>query len=202
MMALPHMAPLVAYTQSVAAKMGAGYELPNFDPCDGGVDAEALLLLEAPGRKAMGSGLVSRNNPDPSAKRMCQLLADAAIPRKATLLWNIIPWYIGLDSSIRAVTSVDLAAARPFFAELIALLPNLKAIVLIGRRAQGIAPEIRQLTNVRLFETHHPSQKVMNRWPERHQEMRDAFHNLAFFLHSGTRDLTNISPERSPRRSD
>jgi uracil-DNA glycosylase len=68
--------------------------------------------------------------------------------------------------------SVEIAAARPFLAEFITLLPHLKAIVLVGRKAQRIAPEILRWSNVRVFETHHPSQKVVNRWPERAQGKR------------------------------
>jgi hypothetical protein len=118
---------------------------------------------------------------------MCHLLAEAAIPRKASLLWNSVPWYIGVASNIRAATSVDIAGASPFFAEFIALLlPHRKAIVLVGRKAQRIAPEIRHLRNGRLFETHHPSQKVINRWPGRQQEMLDTYCSLALFLQNRT----------------
>lgn len=185
MLTLPHIAPLVAYAQQMTMRMGTGYEIPNFDPCDGGTNAAALLLLAAPGRKAVGSGYVSRNNPDPSAKTMCTLLAAAGLPRGATLLWNVVPWYVGGDSTIRPVTRSDLATALPFTSELIALLPRLKAVVLLGRKAQAAKAHIARLTNARVFESHHPSQRVMNRWPERRAEMLDTFRSLASFLEDG-----------------
>ncbi len=185
MLTLPHIAPLVEYAQQITIRMGSSYDIPYFDPCDGGINAQALFLLEAPGRKAVGSTFISRNNPDPSAKTMCILLATAALPRDAILLWNIIPWYVGNDSSIRPVTQSDIVTALPFIKDLIALLPNLRAIVLVGRKAQNVKFQLTRLTNARLFESHHPSQRVMNRWPERRAEMLDTFRSLASFLRNG-----------------
>jgi uracil-DNA glycosylase len=185
MLTLPHIAPLIEYAQQIATRMGSGYEIPYFDPCDGGINAEALFLLEAPGRKAMGSGFISRNNPDPSAKTMCTLLAAAAIPRNATLLWNVVPWYVGGDSSIRPVTKSDIGTALPLITELIVLLPHLKAVVLVGRKAQKVKFQLARMTNARLFESYHPSQRVMSRWPERRAEILDTFRSLASFLRTG-----------------
>jgi uracil-DNA glycosylase len=186
MVSLPHIAPLVAYARAIIGTVGTGYEIPYFDPCDGGINAEALFLLEAPGRKAVGSGFVSRNNPDPSAKMMCTSLAAAGIPRRRTLLWNIVPWYVGDDSAIRAITKSDISIALPFLTELVVMLPNLKAIVLVGRKAQNVKSEVARMTTVQLFESHHPSQRVMNRWPERRSEISDTFRSLASFLGNGS----------------
>ncbi len=185
MLTLPHIVPLVEYAQQIATRMGSGYEIPHFDPCDGGVNAKVLFLLEAPGRKAMASGFISRNNPDPSAKTICTLLAVAAIARSVTLLRNIVPWYVGDDLAIWPVTELDIATALPFFTELIALLPHLRAVVLLGRKAQNVKSQLVRMTNAQLFESHHPSQRVMNRWPERRAEMSDTFRRLASFLRNG-----------------
>ncbi len=182
---LPHIAPLIAYTQQITTKLGSTYEIPYFDPCDGGIEAKALFLLEAPGRKAVGSNFISRNNPDPSARTMCTLLSQAGLLRKTTLLWNIVPWYIGNESSIRPATKSDITTALPFVQGLINLLPNLQAIVLIGRKAQSSKLQLTQLTNARLFESYHPSQRVMNRWPERRAEILETFRNVAAFLRNG-----------------
>jgi len=186
MLTLPHIAPLIAYAQQITAKLGDSYQIPYFDPCDGGTHAKVLFLLEAPGRKAVGSSFISRNNPDPSARNMCTLLNTAELPRTATLLWNIVPWYVGSESRIRAVKKSDVVTAIPFLKELIDLLPNLKAIVLVGRKAQSAKSQIIQLTSARFFESHHPSQQVMNRWPERRNEMLVTFKSLADFLKNGS----------------
>lgn len=185
MLTLPHIAPLITYSRQITAKLGDSYQIPYCDPCDGGTHAKVLFLLEAPGRKAVGSCFISRNNPDPSAKNMCTLLNTAKIPRTSTILWNIVPWYVGSDAKIRSVKKSDVVAALPFLKELIDLLPNLKAIVLVGRKAQSAKPQIIQLTSARFFESHHPSQQVMNRWPERRNEMLATFKNLAAFLRNG-----------------
>lgn len=86
----PHIAPLTAYLAAIKAEH-SDKELPSFDPCDGGINAKALFLLEAPGPKAVDSAFISRNNPDPTAQNMCGLLAEANISRRDTLLWNIVP---------------------------------------------------------------------------------------------------------------
>lgn len=185
MLSRPHIAPLVEYAQQITMKMGNDYEIPYFDPCDGGIFAETLFLMEAPGKKAVGSHFISRNNPDPSAKTMCTLLAEAELQRKATLIWNIVPWYIGNKSTIRPANKTDIEAALPFLKGLINFLPNLKAIMLVGRKAQSAKLQICQLTDARLFETHHPSQRVMNRWPERRVEMLETFKSLTSFLKNG-----------------
>src|SRR5437660_8308534 len=103
----PHIAPLTAFVEEVRRKAGAGAAIPDFDPWDGGVDAEILFLLEAPGPRAVASGFISRNNPDESAKNFFQLNAEAKIPRKRTVTWNVVPWYIGDGKSIRAADRTD-----------------------------------------------------------------------------------------------
>lgn len=64
----PHIAPLAAFVTRLRQAAGHADEVPDFDPFDGGVLAECLFLLEAPGGRAVGSGFVSRNNPDETAK--------------------------------------------------------------------------------------------------------------------------------------
>src|SRR6476646_8560373 len=72
----PHIAPLTAFVEKLRAQVGTGVSIPNFDPWDGGIDAEILYLLEAPGPKAVLTGFVSRNNPDESAKNFFELNAE------------------------------------------------------------------------------------------------------------------------------
>src|SRR5438874_12179802 len=58
------------------AAVGPQASIPDFDPWDGGVHAQVLFLLEAPGSKAVDSGFVSRNNPDETAKNFFELNRD------------------------------------------------------------------------------------------------------------------------------
>src|SRR5438105_9981570 len=87
----PHIAPLTAFVDRLRAEMGSDYQIPYFDPWDGGTSAEVLYLLEAPGAKAVLSGFVSRNNPDQTAKNFFELNEQLGIPRKRTITWNIVP---------------------------------------------------------------------------------------------------------------
>ena len=68
--------------------------MPNCDPRDGGVGARALFLLESPGPKAVNSGYVSSDNPDPSARNFKKLLAQAGFARAEVALWNVVPHFI------------------------------------------------------------------------------------------------------------
>lgn len=159
-----------------------GRELPCFDPCDGGIRARALFLLEAPGRQAVGSAFISRNNPDQTAKNMCSLLQSAGLARRDTLLWNIVPWYVGDGSRIRPVTPQDIQEALPYLKGLLGLLPHLRVVVLVGKKAQSAIGSLRPLTNVPIRATDHPSPRVFNVWPEKRAQVLAVFSQAADLL--------------------
>jgi uracil-DNA glycosylase len=183
MLTQPHMKPLTEYLQQVRTAMGSGYEMPMFDPCDGGINARVLFLLEAPGPKAVGSAFISRNNPDPTAQNMCELLKKASIARHDTLLWNIVPWYVGDgEGRIRAVTKADIDAAMPHLKNLPALLPKLEMIVLVGKKAQSASKEIETITDLALAQTHHTSARVFNVWKHKRAESEADFARIAQVL--------------------
>ncbi len=181
---LPHMGPLTAFVEAIRVESGFGTKVPLFDPRDGGTDAQALFLLEAPGPKAVKSGFISRDNPDPSAQNFRALLADAGIPREATVLWNIVPWYIGTGVKIRAATSRDIEAGITYLPRLLALLPAMRAVVLVGRKAQKAHDAVSRLTGARLFRTLHPSNQVVSCWPERLKELQADLLALSSYLAS------------------
>jgi uracil-DNA glycosylase len=174
------------YLRQIREEMGSDYEIPFFDPLDGGVQARALFLLEAPGPKAVASGFISRNNPDPTARNFCNFLSAAGIPRRDTLIWNIVPWYVGDgEGRIRPVNKNDIHAALPHLESLLAILNKLEVIVLIGKKAQSVAPEIKRLTDVSLAMTHHPSARVFNVWPKKRLEAEFDYAQVAATLNSG-----------------
>ena len=111
----PHMEPLAKYVSIIKEERGSNYHISNFDPCDGGINAKALFLLEAPGPKAVETGFISRNNPDQTAKNLLELMEAAAIPRTSTLFWNVIPWYIGEEdvSRTRPAKTTDMQELCP-----------------------------------------------------------------------------------------
>jgi hypothetical protein len=49
----PHIAPLADYVQRLR-DIHPAWEFPNFDPLDGGTNAEILFLLEKPGADDLG----------------------------------------------------------------------------------------------------------------------------------------------------
>ena len=162
----PHIAPLTAFVDTLRAEMGSDYQIPYFDPWDGGITAEVLYLLEAPGAKAVVSGFISRNNPDETAKNFFQLNQESAISRKQTITWNIVPWYIGSSSRIRRANSGDNEVGIRPLKSLLDLLPMLRAIVLVGQKAQRSSTHIAKLRpNVRLFRSPHPSPLFVNNSP-------------------------------------
>ena len=183
MLSSPHMKPLTDYAAALRANFGEQYHIPNFDPCDGGVNARVLLLLEAPGPKAAGtkssSGFVSSNNPDPTAKNLWNLIHNAGIPRMDTLIWNIVPWYVGTGTHILPVKSADIRQALPYLKELLALLPHLEQIVLVGRKSQSAERHISLLTSLPIRHTYHMSALVFNTSPEKRRLIQKAFRDIA-----------------------
>lgn len=179
----PHVAPLTAFVSRLRQQAPYAEGIPDFDPLEGGVRAECLFLLEAPGGKAVGSGFVSRNNPDETAKNFFELNHEAGLARHRTVTWNIVPWYVGTGTKIRAVTDVDIKEAEPHLRELLRLLPNLRAVVLIGRKAQRAKAIVEQLVpQATLFECPHPSPLALNGRAERRSEILRCLKAVAAYL--------------------
>jgi hypothetical protein len=136
----PHVQPLSQWVRRLRQRLGSDAIVPWFDPADGGVDAEILWLLEAPGPKATagrgGSGIVSCNNNDGAAENTWRTRAEAGVDRAAVVHWNVIPYYLGDGTKIRAWEPTDVAFAGPLLGDLLGLLPRLRAVILGGKAAQ------------------------------------------------------------------
>ncbi|SUA78185.1 hypothetical protein [Pandoraea pnomenusa] len=84
MLTEPHIAPLASYVAGLRQQHPA-WEFLDFDPLDGGTDADMLFLLEKPGPmtsptgKKVGSGFISRNNDDPTAEAVFDFMVRADI---------------------------------------------------------------------------------------------------------------------------
>jgi uracil-DNA glycosylase len=176
-----HIEPLTSFVDRLRGEMGSGYEIPYFDPWDGGINAEVLFLLEAPGPQAKGSGFISRNNPDETAKNFFEF--SRLISRHRTIIWNIVPWYIGGPTKIRAANSQDIDEGIKSLDSLLNLLPKLKAIVLLGKKAQRAETRISKLRpNIRIFRSLHPSPLCVNRFDSNRATIQDAFEEVANYL--------------------
>ncbi len=151
------MAPLAAYA---ARLRRPGIEVPDFDPMDGGTQARVLFLLEKPGPQAApartardDAGFISRDNGSATAGALRRFMHEAGLPRRGTVIWNVIPWWNG---SI-AVTAAERAAGLQELPHVLALLPRLHTAVLVGRTAARARPFLHGL---RVLESAHPSPQV------------------------------------------
>jgi uracil-DNA glycosylase len=98
-----------------------------------------------------------------SAKIFFKLNADAGIPRKATVIWNIVPWYIGSGQRIRPAQKGDLAAGLPYLQQLLRLLPALRTVVIMGQKATFAETHIRaSRPDVAIVRSPHPSPLYVN----------------------------------------
>jgi hypothetical protein len=69
------------------------------------------------------------------AKSSFELNHEAGIPRLRTVTWNIVPWYIGSGTRFRAANRNDIKAGTEARTCLLELLPCLRAVVFVGRKA-------------------------------------------------------------------
>jgi uracil-DNA glycosylase len=152
----PHVARLTDFAAKLRA-MGRG-KVPDFDPLDGGEDALALFLLEKPGRMTERSCFISRNNNDQTAENICKFMGEAGIPRKQTVIWNVVPWW----NCTRKVTEQELRDGADCVKELITILQSLRVVVMVGRRAAKARRilESMVLEKMELFTSDHPSPVV------------------------------------------
>lgn len=110
--------------------------VPYFDPDDGGTNARLLLLLEKPGRGASqeeGSGFVSQDNDDLTAAAIKNFLVQAKIPRSEVVIWNAVAAWNGG----RNITKDELTRATTHLQQLLVTLPNLRAVVCVGNKAEA-----------------------------------------------------------------
>jgi uracil-DNA glycosylase len=173
-------APLNHWVQNLRDRLGPDVIIPWFDPCDGGCEAKILWLLEAPGPMATsergGSGFVSCNNNDGTAQNSWQTRVDADVPRQIVVHWNVIPYYLGSNTRIRAHNPTDIAAVGPLIIELLYLLSQLQVVLLGGEAArkvwEGYAPKH---TNLQSITCPHPSATNLNTRPEYRVRIIDAW---------------------------
>ncbi len=175
-----HVGPLNSFVHQIRQQRGVGKKVPYFDPADGGLNARCLFLLEAPGPKAVESGFVSRNNPDPTASNFFDLNKRAGLPREDTVTWNIVPWYIGSGGRIRPASAADISSAEPYLTRLLGLLPNLSVIVLVGRKAQRARGFVSGIATIpTILEMPHPGPRVFNTRPDARRAMLQTLRKAA-----------------------
>jgi hypothetical protein len=141
----PRVQPLRDDAEDLSRRRGA--VVPYFDPAEAGVEARVLFVFEAPGpmtnaeradNRRPGSGFISIDNDDPSAAKCWTARDKAGLPNgpdvSGVLHWNIVPWYLGPARVHPTADEVRQGAGEML--RLLALLPELRAVVLFGGHAQ------------------------------------------------------------------
>jgi len=166
MIGAEHIAPIRALGERISAERGAPVPVP--DPLDGGVGARMLLLLETPGPAVLRTGFVTRDSANGTAANLFRFLAETGIARADTLIWNAVPWLIHQAGALnRAPRRTEIAAAGPYLAPLLDLLPRLAVAVLAGRFAGEAAPALATLRpGLPVIRIPHPSPTYVCTAPE------------------------------------
>lgn len=165
-----NVASLNTWVCKLQIRLGPNVNIPWFDPQDGGCEAQILWLLEAPGRKATrehgGSGFISCNNNDGTAQNTWKAREGAGVSRKLVVHWNVIPYYLGSSTKIRAYDPHDIAAVGPLLGELLDLLPRLRVVILGGKAANKVWRDFAPVNcPFHIIECPHPSPKNLNSRP-------------------------------------
>lgn len=190
---LPHIAPVNALVDELTDPGGRGW-VPYLAPAYGGVAARVLCVLRDPGPKTNdergGSGFLSPENDDPTARRFAALLDGAGIPVSEILAWNAYPWYVNHKPS-----PAELEAGVEPLRRLLGILPRLRVVILHGgsvqdgwkrlaRRHPGLA------AGYEVIPTYHTSNQAFIGTSEvRAQRLADlasAFARAARLLHEAT----------------
>lgn len=144
MLGAARMAPLCDHVAQLRAE-GLG-EVPDFDPLDGGAEAQILFLLDRPGamsvvangRARPGSGFLSRDNDDPTSAAIARFLDEAGILRERSILGCLCPWWTPAarpDSALRP-------AAHGQLARLLGVLGQLRLVIALGQAAARARPVV------------------------------------------------------------
>ncbi|MCL8317256.1 uracil-DNA glycosylase [Enterobacter cloacae subsp. cloacae] len=174
LLTLSHMQPLTAYVENLRKRLGDNVFIPDFDPLDGGINAEFIFLFEKPGPQTDsrngGSGFISRDNNDETAKSVFDFMGQIGLERSRTLLWNTIPAW---DDS-RAFKGFHVRDGIKFLDGLLQLLPNLKTIILVGKQAQKARKGLKD-RGYNVAVSDHPSPLVKARYRQRWEQIPAAW---------------------------
>jgi uracil-DNA glycosylase len=151
------------YYAYLASMKGPEFLIPHFDSFFGEpTSATTLLFLESPGPQVRDTRLISLNNDDPTARNLKDQLDKAKVSLENVLLWNIVPWIRKEEKGFDVPVKKDIVEARDYHIQLFKILPQLRALVFLGKRAQSDIVYYSGHTNYRLLAAHHPSAQAMS----------------------------------------
>lgn len=129
--------PHVAAINQLVDEFRAEASVPYVDARYGGVSSQVLFLFETPGPRTEvaneGSGFLSPQNDDPSAKRFLQCLNDVGLDLDRVITWNASPWNLPKGEKI---TAQRLNEGLDPLRQLLDLLPRLRVVLTMGGNAE------------------------------------------------------------------
>lgn len=183
-----HIAPLSEFVRALRRRRGGDESVPWFDPDGGGIRAEVLLLLEAPGPKAVGaghfgplkagSGIISADNNDETARTVFTLRDEVGLARDRLVAWNAVPWFVGNDDgNIKGAGDKDTDEGLPHLLALVELLTELRVVVTMGRPAQRAWAKLvlKKPNRLVVIPSFHPSPVALGCNPGARDQIRQAF---------------------------
>lgn len=179
----PHVADLNQLADEIAEWQGLPRgRVPYVDPDLGGVRADIFGLASDPGPRAVvyrgGSGLLSMENNDESAAFCHDEYYRVGVPLTRVVHWNAVPFPVLKGGR---PNRDERRAAQRWLPRVLALLPEVRVIVLFGNVAEQLWREARPIipSHVALIKSLHPSPQVRNRKPENTGILRDTFDKIA-----------------------
>jgi len=159
-----HVAPINSLVDDIASELstelGTGVSVPYVDPDSGGVLARCLITLESPaGPAALGSGMLSPDNDDETAKNTWLAYRASAMPRTYGLHWNAVPWYVGTGTRNASVTHEQVRRGQRYLLRLLDLATEVRVVLALGRHAQrSIAASAEELVRrgITIIDAPHP----------------------------------------------
>lgn len=111
--------------------------VPDVDPKGPGARARVVMLMLTPGPAEGGAQMTNilspTTNSDQSALNLRKLMREAGLQESSCVFWNAVPWAL---ERRRDPTNDELARGVAYLKEFLALLPNRRAVVALGRVAQ------------------------------------------------------------------
>ena len=161
----PNIIALEEWRKSV---MRPGMRIPHFDPLDGGVKAQMLLLMETPAPGSTPLRFVSRDNASGTAANLRRFLSGAGFTREQVILWNAVPWIIHAPNARnRSPKRDEIVAGLQLLPGLLEILPSLKVAVLAGKPAAQAEPIIKAVRpEITVLQMPHPSPVYVNTKPD------------------------------------
>jgi uracil-DNA glycosylase len=181
----PKMKPLTDLV--VRLREETGEKVPNFDPDDGGVDAEVLFVFQDPGPAVEDSEFISRDNypfnkRDYAAKNVTENCKRSGLGRERTVSWNTVPWRVDKKDLGREFKRVKKERR---LTDLMRIFEgrNLRAVALFGNPAHELEDEVRETRpDLGIFKLLHPARLAMIGKPGNQERFNKDFQQIKDFL--------------------